>query len=132
MLIHELKLNDDKTEYIIFQSKHTVRIMGRLISVCRSAYYHIWQIGKIRRSLPEDACASTVRSAMLSRMGLGGLAVTQLARLQRVQIMAARLIALKPTSESITPVLYHLHCLPVKLRNVFKMCTYMCSRVHHQ
>ena len=54
--------------------------------------------------------------------------MTQLARLQRIQNMAARLIALKPKRESITPVLCDLHWLPVKLRIVFKLCTYICIR----
>ena len=51
--------------------------------------------------------------------------MTQLARLQRIQNMAARLIALKPKSESITPVLCYLHWPPVKLGIVFKLCTYI-------
>ena len=82
MLIHELELNDDKTEYIIFQSKHHDQKYGTtdldltdftfesvtsvrnlfayfdkhmamkkyVTEVCRSAYYHIRQIGKIRNS----------------------------------------------------------------------------------
>ena len=104
--------------------------------VCRSAYYHIRQIGNICRSLTRDACASAVRSAILSRIDysnalLGGFAVTQLARLQRVQNMAARLIALKPKSDSITPVLCDLHWVHVKLRIVFKLCTYMYKGLHH-
>ena len=97
-----------------------------MTEVCRSAYYHIGQIGKIRRFLTRDACVSAARSAILSRIDysnalVGGLAVTQLARLQRVQNMAARLIALKPKNDSITPVL--CDWLPVKLRIVFKLCT---------
>ena len=77
-------------------------------------------------------CASAVRSAILSIIDyskalLGGLTVTQLARLQRVQNMGA----LKPKSDSITPVLCDLHWLPAKLRVVFKLCTYMNKGLHH-
>ena len=83
MLSHELKLNDDKTEIIIFQSHHhnqkygtchldlgafvfqpsnAVRNLGAFFDanmtmnrhvseVCRSAFFHIRQIGLIRNFL---------------------------------------------------------------------------------
>ena len=52
MLTHELKLNDDKTEFIIFQPSNAVRKLGAFFDatmtmnrhvseVCRSAFFHI-------------------------------------------------------------------------------------------
>ena len=85
MLIHELKLNDDKTEFIIFQSKYhenrystsslnfqnnifepsdSVRNLGAYLTMerhvselCRSSHYHVRQIGQIRKYITRDACS---------------------------------------------------------------------------
>jgi hypothetical protein len=167
MLLHELKLNDDKTEFIIFQSSFhekrfgtakldlgeflfepscAVRNLGayfdkqmtmqrHVSEVCRSAYYHIRQIGRIRRLLTREACISAVRSVILSRLDysnalLGGLRKNDLDRLQRVQNRAARLVSLTKTRDSITPVLCDLHWLPLKPRLEFKLCTYMYKALH--
>ena len=167
MLTHELKLNDDKTEYIIYQSRHhqqkhgapelilgefsfqpscSVRNLGAFFDaemtrkrhvseVCRSSYYFIRQIGRIRTLLTRDACNDAVRSAILSRLDysnalLGGLRKSDLDRLQRVQNRAARLVSLTKIRESITPVLCDLHWLPVQSRIEFKLCTYMYKAIH--
>ena len=100
----------------------------------RSAALLIITSGKFAR-FADFSCASAVRSAIMRRIDysnalLGGWAVTQLDRFQWVQNMSARLIALKPKSESITPVLCDLHYLPVKLGIVFKQCTYMYKGLH--
>ena len=97
------------------------RKKNHVTEVCCSSYYNIGQIGKISRPLTRDACASAVRSAILSRIDysnalLEGLAVTQLAWRQNI---AARLIALKRKNENITPLLCDLHWLPLKLKFVF-------------
>ena len=97
MLIHELKLNDDKTEYIIFQFKHhdqkygmtvfdlfdftfesgtSVRNLGAYFDkhmsmkkTCdRGLPLLIITSSKIFRSLTRDAYAGAVRSAILSRI----------------------------------------------------------------
>ena len=130
MLIHELKLNDDKTEFIIFQSRHhnqkydtchldlgefvfqpsnAVRNLGAFFDanmtmnrhvseVCRSAFFHIRQIGRIHNFLTRDACKDAVRSVILSRLDyanglLCSLRQTDLDHLQRVQNCAARVIS---------------------------------------
>ena len=167
MLLHQLKLNDDKTEFMVLQSSHNLSVHGsptlqlpqltlsstdtarnlgclfdrhmqldRLVSsYCSSAYYHLRTIKNIRHLLTLDACHAAVRSLVLSRLDycnalLGGLNNRQLDRLQRVQNSAARVIYGVRQREHITPSLRRLHWLPIRMRIMFKICTYMFKAIH--
>ena len=93
MLIHQLKLNNDKTESIPLQSPHNLRVSAApawnyldllysqqmqpgiwaatstdTCSYCSSGYYHLRVIGRVRHLLPQDACHAAVRSLVLSRL----------------------------------------------------------------
>ena len=110
--------------------------MNRHVSgVCRSAFFHIRQIGRIRNFLARDACSDAVRSAILSRLDyanalLGGLRQTDLDRLQRGENCAARVISRTKIRERITPILCDLHWLPVPSRIQFKLCVCMYKVIH--
>ena len=76
-----------------------------------------------------------MRSLVLSRLDycnalLGGLNNRQLDRLQRVQNSAARVIYGVRQREHITPSLRRLHWLPIRMRIMFKICTYMFKAIH--
>ena len=78
---------------------------------------------------------AAVRSLVLSRLGycnalLGGLNNRQLDRLQRVQNSAAGVIYGVRQREHITPSLRSLHWLPIRMRIMFKICTYMFKAIH--
>ena len=167
MLLHQLKLNDDKTEFMVLQSSHNLRVYGsqtlqlpqltltstdtarnlgyffdrhmqldRLVSsYCSPAYYHLRTIKYIRHLLTLDACHAAVRNLVLSRLDycnalLGGLNNRQLDRLQRVQNSAARVIYRVRQREHITLTLRRLHWLPIRMRIMFKICTYMFKAIH--
>ena len=160
MLLHQLKLNDDKTEFmvlpaIIAQSTrvrqpnlatsptHTninrhsqeYRLFLRPTYATGPANYHLRTIKNIRHLLTLDACHTAVRSLVLSRLDycnalLGGLNNRQLDRLQRVQNSAARVIYRVRQREHITPTLRRLHWLPIRMRIMFKICTYMFKAIH--
>ena len=96
---NRLLLNEDKTEAILFRSscpvastinicgsvaqlKPTVRDIGVVLdtrldmasqvsSVCRSAYYHLFRIAKIRASLTVVACKTLVHALVISRVDYG-------------------------------------------------------------
>ena len=96
---NRLLLNDDKTEAILFRSscpvastinicgsvaqlQPTVRDIGVVLdtrldmssqvsSVCRSAYYHLFRIAKIRASLTAVACKTLVHALVISRVDYG-------------------------------------------------------------
>ena len=59
---------------------------------------------------------------------LYGLPDTLIAKLQRIQNSAARLVTRTRGHDHITPVLYNLHWLPVKYRIIYKilLLTYKC------
>ena len=95
-----LKLNDEKTEVILFTSKHrlkslpniavsvggqqqlqssSVRDLGAIYdqhlsmtqhvnSVCRTGYYHLRNIGRIRRYLSHDSAKTLVHALVTSRL----------------------------------------------------------------
>ena len=132
MLVHELKLNDDKTEFIIFQSKYhenrystsslisqnIIFIFDKYMTMeCRSSHYHLRQIGQIQKYLTRDACSNAVRSAVLSRLDysnalLGGLRKMDLIRLQKLKI---------------TSPLCYVTCIGYRLVQglTYKLCLYM-------
>lgn len=95
-------------------------------SSCRSSYFHLRRIARIKKFLSLPAVIQLVHAFVLSHIDYGnallvGLPATRLAKLQRVQNSAARLIMGVSRRESITPVLRSLHWLPVCQRIEFKI-----------
>ena len=162
-----LKLNDDKTEFIVFGSKQQldkvsikhirigssnispsshVRNLGIILdsnmtlsshisSMCKSAYFHLRNIGLIRKYLTEQATQNLIHAFVTSRLDMGnsflfGLPDTLLNRLKRLQNIAARVITRTKPSDSITPIFLKLHWLPVKHRIVFKILLFMYRCCH--
>ena len=157
MAVNCLKLNDDKTEFILvssrfFQAEHPVSIkigehtissvhsarnIGAIIdsnlslerhvgSVCKSAFYHLHNIGLVRKFLTTEATKTAIQALVTSRLDslnalLVGLPATTIAKLQRVQNCAARVISGVGRSDHITPVLNDLHWLSVRERIEFKV-----------
>ena len=104
-------------------------------SYCSSAYYERRLIGRVCHRLTRDACHASVRCLVLSRLdfcnGLfGGLNNRQFNRLQRLQNSAARLLNSVRRREHITPILQSLHWLPIRIRVIFKICTYIFKIMH--
>ena len=63
---------------------------------------------------------------------LYGLPQTKLQRLQRVQICTARLVCRTRKYDHITPVLQHLHRLPVCVRSTCKVLVFVYSMMDNQ
>ncbi|CAC5394124.1 unnamed protein product [Mytilus coruscus] len=84
---------------------------------------------------PENACKTLVCSLVTSRLDYGNALLhnvnsSTIARLQRVQNTAARLITRKRKFDSITPVMMQLHLLPVQYRSHFKLLLYVFKALH--
>ena len=99
-------------------------------SISRSCYMHVRNIGCIRPYISEDACKILVNSLVTSRLDYGnallyGINKAFIKKLQRVQNTAARLVTMTKKSEHITPVLAHLHWLPVEFRIQYKLLLYV-------
>ena len=88
---------------------------------------------RIKKYLSKDSLITLVHAFITSRLDycnglLFGLSKVQIAKLQRVQNAAARLILGIGKCYHITPTLYELHWLPVSLRIDYKisLLTFKC------
>ena len=165
MTINLLKLNPGKTEFIMFHTRlspslpssssgilhectlssnvknlgvhfdSTISMSRHTDSIVKSCYFHLRNIGKIRRYLSPESCKILVQALVISRLDycnalLYSLPDYVLSRLQRIQNHAARLICCVPKRASITPVLMSLHWLPVIYRIKFKILMLVFKSLH--
>lgn len=167
MSLNMLKINQDKTELIVFAPKHKVSSMsnfqlsfdGTIVTdvsfvknlgcifdktlsmedqasaITRSCFYQIRNIGRIRSLITDDACKTLICSLVTSRLDyanalLYGTNSSVMAKLQRVQNTAARLVTRTKKHDSITPVLMSLHWLPVQYRCEYKLLLYVFKALH--
>ncbi len=157
-----LKINGEKTEYIVFSpsTRKNTKDMSLMVgqnkinpcavvknlgcywdshltmeeqvnSVCKSCYYQIRVIRKIRPYLTKDACRTLVQALVTSRLDYANAMLaelpytTLLVKLEKVQNSAARLISGTDVNEHITPILMELHWLPIPQRIKFKILLYV-------
>ena len=102
-------------------------------NACNAAFYHLNNLRLIKKYLSRDSLITLVHAFITSRLDycnglLFGLPKAQIAKLQRVQNAAARLILGIGKFSHITPALYELHWLPVSLRIDYKilLLTFKC------
>lgn len=93
---------------------------------CKSARYHLRNIGKIRPYLSSKSIEQLVHAFISANIDycnslLCGLPQTEILKLQRIQNSAARLITGKSKRSSVSALLHQLHWLPVEQRVVFKV-----------
>ena len=163
MITNKLKINDSKTEFIVFRSPQLrcdlsglsvnvgesqitqslkVRDLGvtfdqflnfddHITAICRSTYFHIRNIGKIRNLLSYNACSTVIHALISCRLDycnslLYNVPTHKIDRLQRLQNQCARILTKSPRREHITPVLKSLHWLKIQDRITYKilMLTY--------
>ena len=166
MLSDRLKLNMDKTEFLLIgikrqlekvnittlrlgdmtitQSPSAVKNLGawfdaqlnmheHIKKTCSSSFFHIYNIRRIRKYLSRKTTESLVHAFVSSKLDfcnslLYGLPDVHIAKLQRVQNAAARLVVGLPRFCHITPMLCDLHWLPIRYRIHFKiwLLTFKC------
>ena len=142
------KLKQVSTNSMVFQDceielSESVRNLGVFLDeslsvemhvnqLCQVLYYQLRKT-KIRSFLTVDAADKLALAFILSRLDycnflLAGLPDHKLAKFQRIQNSAARLVLRKQRRESATPLLIILHWLPVKARIEYKVSTlcYQC------
>ena len=102
------------------------------LSICKTAFFHLYNIRRIRKFLNFESTKILENAFVTSRLDfcnslLYGLPKNQLYKLQRVQNAAARLICNvgRFRFEHITPSLYMLHWLPVNYRIQFKILLFV-------
>ena len=101
--------------------------------MCRNAYLQLRRLATLRRYMDSATLEHLVHAFVTSRLDYGngllcGLPQTQIARLQRVQNSAARILTGTRRTDHITPVLHSLHWLPVAARIKYKvlLMTFKC------
>ena len=92
----------------------------------------IKNISRIRRYLDDNTCAGIVQALAISKLDhanslLVGLPKCALRRLRVAHNSAARLVSRVSGRTRITPVLKHLHWLPVHLRTEYKLLSVVFS-----
>lgn len=99
-----------------------------IASTCQSCYFHLKDIAAIRDSLTNAAASQLVHSLVTSRLDycnslLVGCSQQSLSKLQRVQNMAARIVAGRRSRhfDSSRALLKHLHWLPIQQRIEYKV-----------
>ena len=129
------------TGSLIAPSK-TVRSLGVLIDsaisfreqiagLTNTCYYHLRQLGSIRRSLSFDSSHALVRALILSRLDycnglLGGASAALLNQMNGVMRASARFIPQKSRNSHITVEMNtRLHWLDIRARIDYKLCYHL-------
>jgi hypothetical protein len=95
-------------------------------SLTRSASFAVYKIGQISKYLDSKSTERLVHAFVTSRLDccnslLFGLPKYEIAKLQRIQNSAARLVSRAKYRDHMKPVLHDLHWLPIEQRIVYKV-----------
>jgi hypothetical protein len=106
----------------------------QVTSICRSANYHLRNIGKIRKYLTKESAETIIHALITSRVDnnnalLAGLPDTQINRLLKLQRTAGRIILCVPKFEPVS-TLSTLHWLPIRARITFKILLLVFKSLH--
>jgi len=120
---------------IVFDS--TMSMLPHVISVCKSAFYHLRNISRIRKLLSTKTTETLVHAFETSKLDhcnslLYGVPKYVIQKLQSVQNAAARAIKSSRKFDRITPVLFDLHCLPISEWIKFKIILLTHKALHQQ
>jgi hypothetical protein len=125
----------------VIESQHCIRYLGAFLDEslnfkdhikrkCRTAMLNYFKIKSIRKYLTKEAAETLVLSLVISHLDycniiLYGISQNELAKLQRIQNMCAKLVLGRSKYDSSKQALFDLHWLPIKARISFKILTYM-------
>jgi hypothetical protein len=110
-------------------------LSSHVSTLTKAAYYHLRNIGQIRKFLDTSSAEKAVHAFVTSRLDccnalLYGTTKANLGKLQKVQNAAARLILNRRKFDSATPLLRQLHWLPVQSRIKYKLLLLTFKCVH--
>ncbi len=105
---------------------HNMSMQAHVSAVSKSAYFQLFNISRIRKSLTKEAASICIHAFVTSKLDscnalLCGLPKSATAKLQRVQNAAARLLIFTKKRDHITPILKQLHWLPIRRRSQYKI-----------
>ena len=102
---------------------HNVHVLSKS-SICKSVWYQLRNLGFIRKYFTRSPAEKIVHALISSRLDFGNallynLPQTKLAKIQRFQNAAARIVTLTRKYTHVTPILKSLHWLPIEQRIKF-------------
>ena len=105
---------------------NSMTMSDHISSMCKSSWFQLNRIGKIRKYLTSDSAKTLVHAFVASRLDsfnslLYGVPKYEIKKLQRIQNSAARLISGCRKYDHITPILIKLHWLPIEYRIEYKI-----------
>ena len=114
--------------YLGVHLDQTLSIKQQISSLCRTTFLALRRIASIRPFLSNSSTEKLVAPMIMSRLDycsatFAGVANEQIARIQKIQNNAARLILKRSKRDHVTPLLKELHWLPVKYRIQYKLAT---------
>ena len=95
-----------------------------ITKVCKAASFHLYNIRHCLVRATAIGCIDYCNSLLFK------IPAVNIAKLQRIQNSAARLVYCIPRFEHITPVLYRLHWLPVSFRIEYKVLILTYKAIH--
>ena len=106
----------------------TLSMKQLISSLCHTTFLALRRIASIRPFLSNSSTEKLTASMITSRLDycnatFAGVVDEQIARIQKIQNNAARLILKKSQRDHVTPLLKELHWLPVKYRIQYKLAT---------
>ena len=109
---------------VIFDSDFSFH--KHISNICKSCFYHIRDLRRIRRHLPLSTAKTISNSLITSRLDycnslINNIAKQDLSKLQRVQNCLAHVVLRAPRFSPSLPLLKQLHWLPVNYRIKFKL-----------
>ena len=101
-------------------------LQNHILDTCKSAWFHLRNISKIRNCLDKTACERLIHAFVTSKLDLNNslyfdLPDYLLQHLQYIKNTAARILTRLPKHGHITPVLEELNWLPLTFRIDFKI-----------
>ena len=126
----------DHTRYLGAYLDQKLAFKLHIQAKSRAAILNVLRIKATRKYLTRSACNKLMVSLVLSHLDyanslLGGLPKASIAKLQRIQNIAARIVLNKGKYDSATSCLEQLHWLPIRYRIEYKITT-LVHRCLHQ
>ena len=132
---NELITPSKEAKNIGFVFDNLMDCKSHIKQTCKSGWYHLRNIGRIRPYLDQTSTATLVHSFITSRIDINntlllGLPDLLIHKLQLLQNAAARLVMKLPKHSHITGTLQDLHWLPVSHRIEFKCLLFVFKALH--
>ena len=121
----------------IYIGSTTMSMLPQVKNVCKSAFYHIRTIFRIRKYLSTQTAEILIHAFATFKLDhcislLYNVAKSVIKKHQSVQNVAARLITRSRKCDHITLILFDLHWLPVSERIKFKILLLTFKVLHQQ